>query len=176
MYGIERERRLRLPLFYIIRLKMIDKEIVKEIVEKHLEESSIFLVDVIVRPGNLIVVEIDSDGSIGIDDCVDLNRNIESHLDRDEEDYELEVGSAGVTSPFKIPRQYEKNIGNEVEILTKGGQKLSGVLKSSDDNGFVVTITKMVKPEGAKKKVAVDEDLTFGYEDVKYTKYLIRFK
>ncbi|MFV0537135.1 MAG: ribosome assembly cofactor RimP [Dysgonomonas sp.] len=155
---------------------MIDKEIVKEIVEKYLEESPIFLVDVIVRPGNLIVVEIDSNESIGIDDCVELSRNIESQLDRDADDFELEVGSAGVTSPFKIPRQYEKNIGNEVEILTKGGQKLSGILKSSDDNAFVVTITKIVKPEGAKKKVAVDEDLTFSYEDVKYTKYLIRFK
>lgn len=155
---------------------MINKEFVEEIVEKYLEESSIFLVDVVVRPGNLIVVEIDSDEFIGIDDCVDLNRNIESHLDRDEEDYELEVGSAGVTSPFKIPRQYKKNIGNEVEVLTKGGQKLSGILKSSDDNAFVVTIAKMVKPEGAKKRVAVEEDFTFAYEDVKYTKYLIRFK
>ncbi|GAB6009930.1 ribosome assembly cofactor RimP [Dysgonomonas reticulitermitis] len=155
---------------------MIDKELIKEIVEKHLDGTSIFLVDVFVRPGNLIVVEIDSDESIGIDDCVGLNRNIESHLNRDEADYELEVGSAGITSPFKIPRQYRKNIGNEVEVLTKGGQKLSGILKFSDDNAFVVTVTKMVKPEGAKKKVAVDEDLTFGYEDVKYTKYLIRFK
>ncbi|MFT4222284.1 ribosome assembly cofactor RimP [Dysgonomonas sp.] len=155
---------------------MIDKEFIKEIVEKHLEKSSIFLVDVVVRPGNLIVVEIDSDESIGIDDCVALSRNIESQLDRDADDFELEVGSAGVTSPFKIPRQYKKNIGNEVEILTKGGQKLSGRLKDSDDNSFVVTITKVVKPEGAKKKVAVDEELSFGYEDVKYTKYLIRFK
>lgn len=155
---------------------MIDREFVKEIIEKHLEESSIFLVDVVVRPGNLIVVEIDSDEPIGIDDCVALSRNVEAQLDRDADDFELEVGSAGLTSPFKIPRQYKKNIGNEVEVLTKGGQKLTGVLKSCDDNAFVVTITKMVKPDGAKKKVAVDEDFTFGYEDVKYTKYLIRFK
>ncbi|MDR1091425.1 MAG: ribosome assembly cofactor RimP [Prevotella sp.] len=155
---------------------MITKELVKEIVEKYLEGTSIFLVDVFVRPGNLIVVEVDSDASVGIDDCVGLSRNIESHLNRDEEDFELEVGSAGVTSPFKIPRQYKKNIGNEVEILTKKGQKLSGILKSSDDNAFVVTVSKMIKPEGAKKKVAVEEDLTFGYEDVKYTKYIIRFK
>ena len=155
---------------------MIDKEFVKEVVEKHLGESPIFLVDVVVRPGNIIVVEIDSDEPIGIDDCVELSRNIEAELDRDADDFELEVGSAGLTSPFKIPRQYKKNIGNEVEILTKGGQKLTGILKSCDENAFVVTISKMVKPEGAKKKVAVEEDLTFGYEDVKYTKYLIRFK
>jgi len=155
---------------------MIDKELIKNITEKHLEGTPMFLVDVVVRPGNIIVVEIDSDDAISIDDCIALSRNVESQLNRDEEDFELEVGSAGVTAPFKIPRQYKKNIGNEVEVLTKSGQKLSGILKSSDDNGFTITITRMVKPEGAKKKVAVEEDQTFEYKDTKYTKYLIRFK
>ncbi|MDR2951516.1 MAG: ribosome assembly cofactor RimP [Prevotella sp.] len=155
---------------------MIEKEFIRDITEKHLEGTTMFLVDVAVRPGNIIVVEVDSDEGIGIDDCIALSRNIESQLDRDTEDFELEVGSVGITSPFRIPRQYQKNVGNEVEVLSKKGQKLSGILKSCDDNGFVVTITKMVKPEGAKKKVAVEEDFSFGYDDVKYTKYLIRFK
>ena len=145
-------------------------------VDNYLQDTEMFLVDVLIRPGNIIVVEVDSDEGVSIDDCIALSRNIESKLDRDVEDFELEVGSAGVTSPFKMPRQYQKNIGNEVELLTKSGQKLSGILKSSDDNGFVVTVTKMVKPEGAKKKMAIEEDLTFAYDDVKYTKYLIRFK
>ncbi|GAB6120487.1 ribosome assembly cofactor RimP [Dysgonomonas termitidis] len=155
---------------------MIDKDFIKDIADKFLQETPMFLVDVIVRPGNIIVVEIDSDDSIGIDDCIALSRGIESRLDRDAEDFELEVGSAGVTSPFKIPRQYKKNEGNEVEVLTKAGQKLSGILKTSDNNGFVITVTKMVKPEGAKKKTALEEDLSFAYDEVKYTKYLIRFK
>lgn len=155
---------------------MIDKDFIKDVTDKFLQGTPMFLVDVTVRPGNIIVVEIDSDDSIGIDDCIALSRDIESKLDRDAEDFELEVGSAGVTSPFKIPRQYKKNEGNEVEVLTKAGQKLSGVLKTSDNNGFVITITKMVKPEGAKKKVALEEDLSFAYDEVKYTKYLIRFK
>ncbi|MDR3059324.1 MAG: ribosome assembly cofactor RimP [Dysgonomonas sp.] len=155
---------------------MIEKEFIRDITEKHLEGTTMFLVDVAVRPGNIIVVEVDSDEGIGIDDCIALSRNIESQLDRDTEDFELEVGSVGITSPFRIPRQYQKNVGNEVEVLSKKGQKLSGILKSCDDNGFVVTITKMVKPEGAKKKIAVEEDFSFGYDDVKYTKYLIRFK
>jgi len=145
-------------------------------VDNYLQDTEMFLVDVLIRPSNIIVVEVDSDEGVSIDDCIALSRNIESKLDRDVEDFELEVGSAGVTSPFKMPRQYQKNIGNEVELLTKSGQKLSGILKSSDDNGFVVTVTKMVKPEGAKKKMAIEEDLTFVYDDVKYTKYLIRFK
>ncbi|MFR9165977.1 MAG: ribosome assembly cofactor RimP [Dysgonomonas sp.] len=157
---------------------MTDKNHIENIVNDYLTESGfdLFLVEVNVRAGNLISVEIDADRGVSIDDCVSLNKHIESKLDREEEDFELEVGSAGISSPFKIPRQYRKNIGNEVEVLTKSGQKLSGVLKSSDDKGFVVTITKMVKPEGAKRKTAVEEDLPFGYDEVKYTKYLIRFK
>ena len=155
---------------------MIEKEKIKDITEKLIEGTDMFLVDVGVRPGNIIVVELDSDNGMSIEDCISISRKIESQLDRDAEDFELEVGSVGLTSPFRIPRQYKKNIGNEVEVLTKKGLKLSGILKSSDETGFVIVITKMVKPEGAKKKVAVEEELSFAYEDGKYTKYLIRFK
>ena len=155
---------------------MIDKLQIQDIVEDFLLNSDIFLVEVIIRPGNIIVVEIDSKEGVSIEDCIALSKHIESKLDRDVEDFELEVGSAGVTSPFKITRQYEVNIGNEVEVLTKGGQKQTGILKNCDDTTFVVTITKMEKPEGAKRKIAVEEDLSFKYDEVKYTKYLIRFK
>lgn len=155
---------------------MIDKVLITNIVEEYLLSSDIFLVEVAVRPGNIIVIEVDSKEGISIDDCIALSKYVESKLDRDAEDFELEVGSAGITSPFKIPKQYEKNIGNEVEVLTKSGQKLSGVLKSCDDAGFTVVVTKMVKLEGAKKKSPVEEDFSFNYEEVKYTKYLIRFK
>lgn len=155
---------------------MIEKDFIRDIADKFIQDTPMFIVDVVVSPGNNIVVELDSDEGISIDDCIDLSRHIESQLDRDVEDFELEVGSAGITSPFKILRQYEKNIGNEVEVLTKSGQKLSGILKSCDNNGFTISVTKMVKLEGAKKKTAVEEDLTFAYDEVKYTKYLIRFK
>ncbi|MBB4034628.1 ribosome maturation factor RimP [Dysgonomonas hofstadii] len=161
---------------FLFLKEMIEKDQIKNIAEAFIGDTGMFLVDVSVRPGNVIVVEVDSEEGVSIDDCISLSRNIESQLDRDVEDFELEVGSAGITSPFKIPRQYQKNIGNEVEVLTKNGQKLSGILKSSDEAGFVVVVTKMVKPEGAKKKVAMEEELPFAYDDVKYTKYLIRFK
>lgn len=154
---------------------MIDKEQIKAIAEQYIEDP-MFLVDAVVNPGNIIVVEIDSDDSISIDDCIKLSRSIESQLDRDAEDFELEVGSAGITAPFKLPRQYKKNIGNEVEVLSKAGQKLSGILKNATETDFTLTITKKVKAEGAKKKTEVDEDLVFEYDEVKHTKYLIRFK
>ena len=89
---------------------MIDKELIVKLVEEKLASSSNYLVDVAVQPGNIIVVEIDNDESVCIDDCVELSRYLEDHLDRDVEDFELEVGSAGITSPFKVLRQYQKNI------------------------------------------------------------------
>ena len=155
---------------------MIDKNIISQLVEEKLASSDNFLVDVVIKPGNLIVIEIDNDEGVCIDDCAELSRYVESHLDREVEDFELEVGSAGITSPFKVLRQYVKNIGNEVEMLLKNGTKLSGVLKDANENGVVVTIEKQVKPEGAKRKITVEEDLSYTFEEIKYTKYLIRFK
>jgi len=155
---------------------MIEKEIVKGIVEEFLAPSANYLVNIDIKPDNAITVEIDNDQAVSIDDCISLSKFIESKLDRDVEDYELEVGSVGIGQPFKILRQYVKNIGNEVEVLTKKGIKLTGILKSADKEAFVLTVEKQVKPEGAKRKVKVEEDLTFPYSEVKHTKYLIRFK
>ena len=155
---------------------MIEKKVVSQLVEEKLASSSNYLVDVVIKPGNLIVVEIDNDEAVSIDDCAELSRYLEEHRDRDVEDYELEVGSAGITSPFKVLRQYVKNIGNEVEMLLKNGSKLTGVLKSADENGVVVSVEKKVKPEGAKRKVTVIEDESYTFDEIKYTKYLIRFK
>ncbi len=155
---------------------MIDKQVIIKLAEEQLSSSDNYLVDVEIQPGNLIIVEIDNDEAVCIDDCVELSRYIEDHLDRDKEDYELEVGSAGITSPFKILRQYQKNVGNEVEMLLNSGIKLSGVLKSADENGVVLTVTKQVKPEGAKRKVTVEEDRAYTFNEIKSTKYLIRFK
>ena len=155
---------------------MIDKQMVIQLAEEKLASSGNYLVDVEIQPGNVIIMEIDNDEAVCIDDCVELSRFIEEHLDRDSEDFELEVGSAGITSPFKILRQYQKNIGKEVEVLLASGMKLTGILKSADENGIVLTVEKQVKPEGAKRKITVEEDLAYTYNEIKSTKYLIRFK
>ena len=155
---------------------MIDKQMVIQLAEEKLASSGNYLVDVEIQPGNVIIVEIDNDEAVCIDDCVELSRFIEEHLDRNSEDFELEVSSAGITSPFKILRQYQKNIGKEVEVLLASGMKLTGILKSADENGIVLTVEKQVKPEGAKRKITVEEDLAYTYNEIKSTKYLIRFK
>ena len=165
----------RKPLFFVLFV-MIDKEIVKEIVDSHLSGSDKYWVEINVHPDNRIVIDIDSDTSIAIDDCIALTKYIESKLDRDAEDYELEVGSVGISQPFKILKQYQKNIGNEVEVLLKTGLKYLGILKNADENEIILTITKQIKPEGAKRKITIEEDLSFAYSDIKHAKYIIRFK
>ena len=155
---------------------MIDKNVVSGIVNEWLEDKEYFLVDVSVSPDDKIVVEIDHAEGVWIDDCVELSRFIESKLDREEEDYELEVGSAGIGQPFKVLQQYLIHIGKEVEVLTRDGKKLEGVLKDANEENFTVTIQKKVKLEGAKRPKLVDEDVTYTYNDIKYTKYLISFK
>ena len=154
---------------------MIDKDGLKSFIEKELEDGPYFLVDLKVSGSNEITVEVDSDESVDIDFCIDLTRKIEEAFSRDEEDYELEVGSCGLTSPFKVLRQYQKHIGDEVEVLEKAGKKRKGVLKSADDNGFVIEVTEKVKPEGAKRPVMQTRDIEYGYGDVKQTTYVLDF-
>jgi len=97
-------------------------------------------------------------------------------LDRDKEDFELEVGSAGLGQPFKVPQQYINFVGKDVEVLDADGRKTKGVLKEVDGNRFVVTTKEKVTPEGKKRPVLTDVDKAFEMDKVKYTKYLISFK
>lgn len=155
---------------------MIDKKVVKEIVEKWLEDKEYFLVDVEVSSDNCVVVEIDHADGVWIEDCAELSRFIEDNIDREVEDYELEVGSAGLGQPFKVPQQYQNFIGQEVEVLDADGKKVKGLLKSVDGNDFVVTVNEKVQVEGKKRPVKMDVDHTYQMDKVKYCKYLISFK
>ena len=155
---------------------MIDKNVVRNLVEEWLQDKEYFLVDVEISPDDRIVVEIDHADGVWIEDCVELSRYIEDRLDRDEEDYELEVGSAGLGQPFKVPQQYVNFIGKNVEVLDGDGKKVKGVLKSVDGNDITVTVAEKVKQEGKKRPVLTDVDHTYQMDKVKYTKYLISFK
>jgi ribosome maturation factor RimP len=155
---------------------MIERKEIILVAETFLKATECYLVDVTVSPDNLIVVEIDSDGLVGIEDCVALSRHIEEKLDRDVEDFELEVSSAGISSPFKLARQYVKNTGNEIEMMLKNDVKLTGVLRSADENAAVITVAKKEKSENAKRKTTVYEDMTYTYSEIKHTKNIIRIK
>lgn len=155
---------------------MIDKNIVKTLVDEWLQDKEYFLVDVEVTPDDRIVVEIDHKEGVWIEDCAQLSRYIEEHLDREDEDYELEVGSAGLGQPFKVVQQYINCIGEDVEVLRADGKKFTGVLKSVDAPSFVITIKEKKKLEGQKRPQMVETDLTFNMDEVKHTKYVLNFK
>ncbi|WP_177603723.1 ribosome assembly cofactor RimP [uncultured Phocaeicola sp.] len=155
---------------------MIDKNVVTRIVNEWLEGKDYFLVDVTVSPDDKIVVEIDHAEGVWIDDCVELSRYIESRLSREEEDYELEVGSAGIGQPFKVLKQYEIHIGREVEVQTRQGNKITGVLKAVYPDHFCLSVLRKVKSEGAKRPHMEEQDVEFTFDEINYTKYLIRFK
>ena len=155
---------------------MISKDTVRSIVEEWLDGKEYFLVDIEISPDDRIVVEIDHADGVWIEDCVELSRFIEDHLSRDEEDYELEVGSAGLGQPFKVAQQYHCFVGKDVEVLDADGKKYKGVLKAVEGNDFTVTVQEKQKVEGKKRPQLVDIDHTFQMDKVKYTKYLINFK
>ena len=154
---------------------MISKEKVREIVEGWLVDKEYFLVDVAVSADNCVSVEIDHADGVWIEDCVQLSRHIEANLNRDEEDYELEVGSAGIGQPFKVLQQYVNHIGKEVEVLARDGKKYRGVLTRAEDTDFAVVVKVKEKPEGTKRPVMVDRECVWKYDEIKYTKYLINF-
>lgn len=155
---------------------MISKQAVQQAVEEWLEGKEYFLVDITISPDDRIVVEIDHQDGVWIEDCADLSRHIESRLNRDDEDYELEVGSAGLGQPFKVRKQYEIHIGKEVEAQLKDGRKLRGTLLQVTDQGFRLSTPQKVKEEGKKRPTTkeVETDLTF--QEVAATKYVIKVK
>lgn len=154
---------------------MIDKQELTAFVEHQLEGSEYFLTDLKVTPSNEITVEIDSASPGDIDMCVSLTRAIEAAFDRDVEDYELEVGTAGLTSPLKVKRQYEKYIGQDLEVLTKDGKKLHGMLRRVDDDAIELSIEQKVKKEGVKRPVIETTQLELPFANIKKAVYDLKF-
>lgn len=155
---------------------MIEVGVVKALVEEWLSGKDYFLTDLTISADDRIVVEIDHKDGVWIEDCVELSRFIESGLDREREDFELEVGSAGIGQPFKVLRQYQIHQGDRVEVLKADGKKLVGVLGEADEEGFSLTVAEKVRLEGKKRPELVDRDYRLTFSEVKHTKYLIDFK
>lgn len=155
---------------------MIDEGLIKSVVERSIDNTDKFIVDIKIAAGNCIEVVLDSDTAISIDDCVAVSRDIESSLNRDEEDFELTVYSAGLSEPLKLLRQYKKHLGKEVEVLLKSGIKIKGVLNAATND--VIEITYQVKElvEGKKRKQLVDKIDRIELDNVKSTKLIINFK
>jgi len=154
---------------------MITSHKVRDIVLNSIAQGELYIVEVTVAPGNRINVIIDSMKGATIDDCVMVNRSIEQQLDREVEDFELEVSSPGLTQPFKVLQQYHKNIGREVEVIRKDGQKQVGKLLAMDNNIMTIEIQKRVKLEGKKRPEWITEQHKIDINEVKSTKLVINF-
>ena len=146
---------------------MIEKIKILEIVNNALEGTDKFLVNLKITPDNRIYVDIDGDNGVTIDDCIELSRAVESRLDRDEEDFALDVSSAGADAPLKLTRQLVKNIGRKVEATTYDGEKVEGELKAAGEETLTLHLA------GTKKRAP--EDITLNRSDVKVVRVVIEF-
>ena len=156
-----------------ISKKMISKDIVREIVLSFIRESTIFLVDVKVGSANRIIVEVDKPDGITIDECASISRTVESGLDRETEDFELEVSSPGLTEPFKVMEQYRKNCGRQVNVLKQDGQNIKGLLQHVDDESISLDVVTKIRESGQKRRKTVMQVVTVNLNDIKTTKVII---
>lgn len=158
---------------------MISKENIRKLAEERIAElgKDLFIVDIKISGNNVIQVELESKTeNVAISDCVSVSRNIEHNLDRESQDFELHVTSAGLDQPFRVLDQYKKNIGREVKTQLNDGTTIKGLLEAADENTFMISTVTKEKLEGKKKKVAVKKEHSLTYKDVKATKIIISFK
>jgi len=130
---------------------------IDSIVKESIAGTEIFIVEIIISLGNNIIVRLDHPDGLLIDTCAYISQQIEAALDRDLEDYSLEVTSAGIGEPFKIKKQYEKIIGKKVELVLKNGGKIVDTLHSVEDDGITVLQSKSKYSKSALKKMSKEE-------------------
>lgn len=158
---------------------MISRELVESQVKQVLSSNEtfegMFIVETSVSESNEIFVVLDGYKPVTLDHCVALNTELESKLNREVEDFEIKVASAGLGFPFKVPEQYKKYLGQEVEVLKTDGKKEKGILLSFSGDSLTLEVTSRVKVEGKKKKqVQVSQEI-IALPLVKSTKAVISF-
>ena len=137
--------------------------------------SDAFIVSISVRPGNAIEVLLDKDSGLNVEDCKKISRHVESSLDREKEDFSMEVSSPGVGKPLVVHRQYLKNIGRTVKVKLVEGEKYEGDLAEVSDTGIVLKYQEKEARPGKKKKEWVEKTVTLAFDNIKETKVVIRF-
>lgn len=158
---------------------MISKKRVLELVNERIEEldNGLFVVELNISAANVIRVEIDKyEGGVSVDDCVRVSRNVEHNLDREEQDFELHVSSAGLDKGLRVLPQYKKNVGREVKVKLNEGGSLEGELLNVTDEKITVRTSRKERIEGRKKKETIIEDHELTMEQIKETKIIISFK
>jgi ribosome maturation factor RimP len=159
------------PILLSVFANMADKEYIKELAEGFAKETGLFLVGVRVSSSNRITVLADKNEGITIDECAALHRHIESHLDREKEDFELQVSSPGLDSPFQVLEQYLKNEGKKIEVVDTEGSKLTGILRNVTPGGF--ELEAEVKVKGKQKEL---KEISFNFDQVKSARVILTIK
>ncbi len=158
---------------------MISKEKVKELIDERISElgSALYVVELSISSNNVIKVEMDKvDGSVSVEECVSISRNIEHNLNRDIEDFELMVSSAGLDKPLRHLNQYKKYLGKKIKVKPLSSSEIEGTLFEVRDDGIKLVRTQKKKVEGKKKKVMVEEEFVFNFNEIKETKVIVSFK
>lgn len=155
---------------------MITENVVEKLVKEKIEGTDCFIVDIAVAPGNKIRVLLDKDSDTSINDCVEVSRYIERSLDRDKEDFELQVMSPGIDYPLSSVRQYNKNKGRNVKVKLVEGGTVEGELTDVDEDRITVFTKTKERMEGRKAKRWVEREVVIPFENIVETKIIISFK
>lgn len=148
---------------------MIDKDKIIELANPAIDNTDMFIVDVRISKDNRISLVIDSDSGVKIQDCINVSRAIEGNLDREKEDFELNVMSFGVGEPLVLKRQYKKNLSREIRVIYNDSQIIEGELAEVNDDYITV------RPKSKKKKDKI-EDINIAYQNIKEAKIIVSFK
>ena len=154
---------------------MIDKEIVKRLVKEKLDDK-MFLVEITVNERNVINIFVDSYDGLTIEQCVNISRHVEHSFDREEEDFELQVSSPGLSEKFKVKEQYIKYVGRAINVVTESDTELEGVILGATDEGIILETSSRELVDGHKKKQLVVKQHHLKYNEIKSAKAVISFK
>lgn len=155
---------------------MLQKETLTKLIENYLTENNMFLVEIAVSKDNDVEITIDSHKGVDIGNCTEISRIVEAGVNRDIEDFSLTVGSAGLSQPFKVLKQYLKFVGEQIELVLKSGEKIKVKLQSANEEGIDIEYEKSIKEEGKKKKTIVIVNDHIAYSSIKTAKPFINFR
>jgi len=155
---------------------MIGKEQILELIQDKLTENNCFLVELEIGEGNTISIEIDSYDGISVTDCIEISKVIDNSLDREVEDFEMNVSSAGLDKPLRVIEQYKKNIGRDVKVVPIEGLVVKGELVEVTEEEIVVEHSYKERIEGRKKKETIVKQEKIKFNNIKETTIIISFK
>ena len=139
------------------------------------QHSNIFLIDLKISDDKSIKIILDGDKEVNVKDCIDISRSMEGALDRDQEDFSLEVASAGVGSLLKFPRQYHKNLGRKLEVISTEGLKFEGDLTHVKEDAIELQWKQRETKRIGKGKVTVTKKKTILFDEISQAKVMIKF-